>query len=150
MALEDMRSPIESGCPDGFQYMHPTMRKNFGQWKYHEHPRPGVLLHVAHSGDQIWTVKAGTQRILDVYTLRKLTEIGDKFADGYIRFTLRSNIEYMVTKEDQVEPLIRGRTLVTFYSNRLSHFPHLLLAKYRPIRAFNTWICFSYGSILVW
>ena len=36
MALEDMRSPIESGCPDGFQYMHPTMRKNFGQWKYHE------------------------------------------------------------------------------------------------------------------
>ena len=72
MALEDMRSPIESGCPDGFQYMHPTMRKNFGQWKYHEHPKPGVLLHVAHSGDKIWTVKAGTQRILDVYSLRTL------------------------------------------------------------------------------
>ena len=63
MALEDMRSPIESGCPDGFQYMHPTMRKNFGQWKYHEHPRPGVLLHVAHSGDEIWTVKCATQQI---------------------------------------------------------------------------------------
>ena len=26
------RSPIETGAPDGFQYMHPTMRKNFGQW----------------------------------------------------------------------------------------------------------------------
>ena len=46
--------------------MHPTMRKNFGQWKYHEHPRPGVLVHVAHSGEEIWTVRAGTQRILDV------------------------------------------------------------------------------------
>ena len=34
---KEMRSPIETGCPDGFQYMHPTMRKNFGQWKYHEH-----------------------------------------------------------------------------------------------------------------
>ena len=108
MALEDMRSPIESGCPDGFQYMHPAMRKNFGQWKYHEHPRPGVLLHVAHSGDKIWTVKCATQRILDVYSLRTLMDIGDDFADGYIRFTLRSNIEYMVTKEAQVEPLIKA------------------------------------------
>ena len=22
--MEGQRSPIESGCPDGFQYMHPT------------------------------------------------------------------------------------------------------------------------------
>ena len=25
-----MRTPIESGCPDGMQYMHPLMIKNFG------------------------------------------------------------------------------------------------------------------------
>ena len=46
-AKKEMRAPIETGAPDGFQYMHPTMRKNFGQWQYHEHPRPGVLVHVA-------------------------------------------------------------------------------------------------------
>ena len=50
-AKKEMRTPIETGCPDGFQYMHPTMRINFGLWKYHEHPRPGVLVHVAHSGE---------------------------------------------------------------------------------------------------
>ena len=50
---KEMRSPIETGCPDGFQYMHPTMRKNFGQWKYHEHPKSGVLRHVAESGEEI-------------------------------------------------------------------------------------------------
>ena len=81
------RSPIESGCPDAFQYMHPTMRRNFGQWKYHEHPRPGVLGHVAYSGEEIWTVRCGTQRILDVFTLRKLCDIGDEHADGFIHFT---------------------------------------------------------------
>ena len=54
-AKKEMRTPIETGCPDGFQYMHPTMRKNFGQWKYHEHPRPGVLVHVAHSGCLLYT-----------------------------------------------------------------------------------------------
>ena len=95
MAIE-RRMPIESGCPDGFQYMHPVMLKNFGQWEWHDHPRPGVLRHTAKSGDEIWTVKAGTQRILDVYTLRKLCDIGDQYADGHVRFTIRSNIEYFV------------------------------------------------------
>ena len=106
MAQVEMRPPIESGCPDGFQYMHPMMRKNYGRWKWHDHPRPGVLRHVAHSGDTIWTVKAGTQRILDLFTLRNLTAIAKSHADGYIHFTLRSNIEFMVTDEARVQPLI--------------------------------------------
>ena len=105
MALE-LIPPIESGCPDGFQYMHHVMRKNYGNWDYHEHPRQGVLLHVAKGGEQIWTVRAGTQRILDVFTLRKLCDIGDEFADGYVRFTIRSNIEYMVSEESKVQALI--------------------------------------------
>ena len=104
--MADTREPIESGCPDPWQYMHPVMRKNFGQWKYHDHPRPGVLRHVAYSGDEIWTVKAGTQRILDLFTLRKLCDIGDEFADGHVHFTLRSNIEYLVAGQAKVAPLI--------------------------------------------
>ncbi|MBT6655108.1 MAG: dissimilatory-type sulfite reductase subunit beta, partial [Candidatus Thioglobus sp.] len=39
---EAPRMPIESGCPDPIQYMHPTMRRNYGQWAYHDRPRPGV------------------------------------------------------------------------------------------------------------
>ena len=104
--LEGQRTPTESGCPDGFQYMHPLMRKNYGNWAYHEDPRPGVLKHTAHGGEAIYTVRAGTQRILDVFTLRKLCDIGDQFADGYVRFTIRSNIEYMVSDGSKVEPLI--------------------------------------------
>jgi hypothetical protein len=30
--MADMRPPIESGCPDPFQYMHPLMIKNYGNW----------------------------------------------------------------------------------------------------------------------
>ena len=106
MSKVEQRMPIESGCPDAFQYMHPVMRKNYGLWKYHEHPRPGVLRHVAYGGDEIWTVRVGTQRILDVFTLRKLCQIGDDYTDGFVHFTIRSNLEYMVTKESQVAPLI--------------------------------------------
>ena len=106
MAKREMRKAIETGCPDGFQYMHPLMVKNFGQWKTHDHPRPGVLRHIAKSGDAIWTVRAGTQRILDVFTLRQLCDIGDRYADGRVRFTIRSNIEYMLADEEKVSPLI--------------------------------------------
>ncbi|MFI0374737.1 MAG: dissimilatory-type sulfite reductase subunit beta, partial [Candidatus Thiodiazotropha sp.] len=106
MPASQRRIPIESGCPDGMQYMHPLMRKNFGQWKYHEDPKPGVLKHVAHDGDEIWTVRAGTQRILDLFSLRKLCEIGDRYADGHLRFTIRSNIEFMLADGARVDPLI--------------------------------------------
>ena len=53
-------------------------------------------LHMRHykNGDEIWTVRVGTQRILDVFTLRKLCDIGDEYADGFVHFTLRSNLEY--------------------------------------------------------
>src|SRR4030066_184268 len=101
-----MRRPTESGVPDNKPYLHPLLAKNYGQWKYHDRPRPGVLHHVAKSGDEVWSVRAGTQRQMDVYTIRKLCDIADKYAEGFVRFTIRSNIEYMVSDEKKVDPLI--------------------------------------------
>jgi sulfite reductase beta subunit len=99
--------PIESGTPDHFQYMHPTLRKNYGQWAYHDRPRPGVLHHVSKNGDEVWTVKTGSARQLDILTLRTICDIADEFCDGYLRFTMRGNMEFMVMDESKVEPLIK-------------------------------------------
>ena len=38
---------------------------------------------------------------MDVYTIRKLCDIADDYADGHFRFTTRSNIEYMVDDRGQ-------------------------------------------------
>ena len=103
---EAPRMPIESGVPEMDKYLHPVLKKNYGSWAWHERPRPGVLHHVAKSGDDIWTVRAGTQRQMDVYTIRKLADIADQYAEGHVRFTIRSNIEFMVSKESMVQPLI--------------------------------------------
>ena len=102
------RRAIESGVPDPFPQMHPVLKTNYGNWAWHERPRPGVLRHVAHGGDQVWTVRAGTQRQMDVHTIRKLCDIGDKCAEGHVRFTSRSNIEYMVSTEAKVAPLVEA------------------------------------------
>jgi sulfite reductase beta subunit len=103
---EKPRMPIESGAPDGWQYMHPALRKNYGLWDYHDRPRPGVLHHVSKMGDEVWTVRVGTQRILDIFSLRKLMDIIDEKGDSYVRFTIRSNIEVTVTDQSKVDPLI--------------------------------------------
>ena len=87
---QKMRTPIESGCPDPFQYMHPLMIRNFGNWAYHDRPRPGVLRHVAKSGEEIWTVRVGTQRQLGPYEINLLCDIVDKYGEGYVRFSFAS------------------------------------------------------------
>src|SRR5690606_5481958 len=86
----------ETGVPDNKQFMHPTLMRNYGNWKCHDRPRPGVLHHVSHSGDQVWTVRAATERQMGVHTIRKLCDIADQYAEGHVRFTIRSNIEFMV------------------------------------------------------
>ena len=103
---EAPRMPDESGVPDATPFLHPIMKENYGAWKFHDRPRPGVLHHVAKSGDEIWSVRCGTQRQLDVYTIRLLADIADEFSDGYLRFTTRNNVEYLCKDESNVEPLI--------------------------------------------
>ena len=100
--MAEQRRPVESGVPDPFPYMHPLLRRNYGQWAWHDRPRPGVLHHVANSGDEVWTVRAGTQRQMDVFTIRKLCDIADAYAEGHVRFTTRSNIEFMVSSAEKV------------------------------------------------
>ena len=104
----------ETGVPDPFLFMHPTMIKNYANWDWHERLRPGVLHHMSKTGESIFTVRAGTQRQMDVYTLRLLCDIADEFADGHFRFTTRSNIEFMVTDRDRIEPLVDKLTAEGF------------------------------------
>ncbi|MGE5826004.1 MAG: dissimilatory-type sulfite reductase subunit beta, partial [Bacteroidota bacterium] len=106
MAQPQMRRAIESGVPDNTPFLHPKFKANYGNWKYHDRPRPGVLHHVSHTGDEVWSVRAGTQRQMDVATIRKLCDIADKYAESHVRFTIRSNIEFMVSTEAKVAPLV--------------------------------------------
>ncbi|WP_029008511.1 dissimilatory-type sulfite reductase subunit beta [Azospirillum halopraeferens] len=105
VAVEEHKT-VECGVPDPFPFMHPLLKKNYGQWAWHDRPRPGVLHHVANNGDEVWTVRAGTQRQMDVYTIRALCDIADRYAEGHVRFTVRSNVEFMVSSYDKVDPLI--------------------------------------------
>jgi sulfite reductase beta subunit len=83
----------------------PVIAANKGKWLYHEILEPGVLVHVSETGDEVYTVRVGAARLMSITLLREACEIADKHCGGYLRFTTRNNIEFMVDSKDKVEPL---------------------------------------------
>ena len=88
------------------EFYPPVIKNNKGKWLYHEILQPGVLVHVSETGDEVYTVRAGGVRLMSVTHIRELCEIADKHCNGYVRFTTRNNIEFMVDSKDKVQPLI--------------------------------------------
>jgi sulfite reductase beta subunit len=83
------------------EFYPPVIAKNKGKWLYHEILEPGVLVHVAESGDEVFTVRCGGARLMSASHIREMCEIADKYCDGYMRFTTRNNIEFMVDAKEK-------------------------------------------------
>jgi sulfite reductase beta subunit len=103
-AATERRTDI--GPPHYQKFLPPVVKANYGKWRYHEIPRPGVLVHVAESGDKLYSVRAGTPRLLSIQTIRELCDLADKYCEGYLRFTSRNNVEFLLTDPARVDPLI--------------------------------------------
>ncbi|MFH1537446.1 MAG: sulfite reductase, dissimilatory-type beta subunit, partial [bacterium] len=48
-------SKTDIGPPYYKDLLPPVIKKNYGKWDHHEILKPGVLLHVAESGDKLWS-----------------------------------------------------------------------------------------------
>jgi len=83
----------------------PFIAKNFGKWLYHEILEPGVLVHVAESGDKVYTVRVGAARLMSITHIREMCDIADKHCGGFLRFTTRNNVEFMVDTEAGLKAL---------------------------------------------
>ena len=79
------------------EFLPPVIKKNFGKWDYHEILKPGLLKHVALSGDEVYTVRCGTHRLASLTYIREACDVADKYCGGHLRFTTRNNVEFMVT-----------------------------------------------------
>lgn len=95
------------GPPNYEKFLPPIIKENYGKWKYHEILKPGVLVHVSESGAKLFTVRAGGPRLMSVGTIKELADLADKHCDGYLRFTSRHNIEFLLTDEKNIDPLIQ-------------------------------------------
>jgi sulfite reductase beta subunit len=84
------------------------MARNYGRWQDHEIVSPGVLKHVSESGEALFSVRAGSPRMLSVNKVRQICEIADEFCEGHLRFTSRNNVEFLLTDESDIGKLIEA------------------------------------------
>lgn len=94
------------GPPHYEQFFPPVIKENKGKWLYHEIVKPGVLMHKSETGDEVYSVRVGCARLVSVEYIREVCDIADKHCDGFLRFTTRNNIEFMVDSKDKVQPLL--------------------------------------------
>jgi sulfite reductase beta subunit len=105
MAAGPVKRITDIGPPNFENFLHPVIKKNYGTWKYHESLAPGVLCHVSESGEKIFTVRAGSPRLLSIQSIRLFADLADKYCGGYLRFTSRNNVEFLLDNEANIEPL---------------------------------------------
>jgi sulfite reductase beta subunit len=94
------------GPPSYEKFLPPIIKKNYGTWKYHEILKPGVMVHTAESGDKLYTVRAASPRLMGISRIRDFADLADKYCDGFLRFTSRNNVEFLLTDPSNIEPLI--------------------------------------------
>ena len=94
------------GPPHYSKFHPPVIAKNKGKWLWHEITQPGVLVHKAESGDECWTVRVGAARLISTQLIYEMCDIADAHCDGYLRFTTRNNVEFMVDDKAKVQPLL--------------------------------------------
>jgi sulfite reductase beta subunit len=95
------------GPPHYEKFLPPIIKENYGKWKYHEILKPGVMVHVSQSGAKLFTVRASSGRLLAINKIRAYCDLADKYCDGYLRFTSRHNVEFLLTDEKNIDPLIK-------------------------------------------
>ncbi|BCL59348.1 sulfite reductase, dissimilatory-type beta subunit [Desulfomarina profundi] len=94
------------GPPHYEQFFPPVIKANKGKWLYHEIIQPGVLMHKSETGDEVYSIRVGSPRLVSIEYIREVCDIADKHCDGFLRFTTRNNIEFMVDSKDKVQPLL--------------------------------------------
>jgi sulfite reductase beta subunit len=95
------------GPPHYEKFLPPVIKKNYGKWKYHEILRPGVMVHVAESGDKLFTVRAASPRLMGITRIREFAALADKYCGGHLRFTSRNNVEFLLTDDSKIDSLIK-------------------------------------------
>ncbi len=93
------------GPPHYSKFLPPIIKENYGKWKYHTIPEPGVLIHVSETGAELISVRVASPRLITTLFARELCDIADKYCDGHLRFTSRHNVEFLLSDKSKLEGL---------------------------------------------
>ncbi len=105
MANDKPKRVTDIGPPHYDKFLPPIIKENYGKWKYHEVIDGGTMVHVSESGAKLYTVRASSPRLVSTKKIRMYADLAKKYCGGYLRFTSRHNVEFLLTKEENIKPL---------------------------------------------
>ena len=70
------------GPPDYREMIPPIIHENYGKWRYHTIPKPGVLKHFSESGAVLTSVRMASPRLVSTDWVRDVCDIADEYCDG--------------------------------------------------------------------
>ncbi|MFC2149902.1 dissimilatory-type sulfite reductase subunit beta [Calditrichota bacterium] len=100
MTAEPAKRLTDIGPPHYEQFLPDIIKANYGKWDHHEILEPGIMVHVGESGDELYTVRASSPRLLSIQKIRMFCDIADKYCNGYLRWTSRNNVEFLTDKKE--------------------------------------------------
>ena len=95
--------PTDIGPPDYKTMLPPVIQRNYGKWRYHDILQPGVMMHVAESGEALYTVRAGSPRLLSTDHIREICDIAEKYCEGYLRFSVANSLENLQLALERID-----------------------------------------------
>jgi sulfite reductase beta subunit len=72
------------GSPDYHKFLPPVIAKNYGKWKYHEYINKGAMKHVSETGDELYTVRIATPRLVSTDYIREMCDLSEQFSGGHL------------------------------------------------------------------
>ncbi len=103
-----MAARTDIGPPNYKTMLPPVIERNYGNWLYHEILKPGVLMHVSGSGEALYSVRAGSPRLVSTDHIREICEIADKYCNGYLRFNQPAQHRVSARRSGPGRPADRG------------------------------------------
>ena len=101
--MQDRKTDL--GPPKYDQFWPEVIKSNYGKWKLHKILEPGLYMHESETGEKVFTLRCAGTRLMSTLHIEDICKIADQFCDGFVRFTTRNNIEFMVDDETKVGPL---------------------------------------------
>lgn len=93
--------PLDTILPD-------KIKRNYGKWNAHASLKPGVLKHIAESGEELISIRVGTpgNARISATTVRQLADLADKYSGGHVRITQRKSWEFVDVAPTEIDALI--------------------------------------------
>lgn len=118
---------LDFGPPSPDKMLSPTVKRNYGKWKYHELIKPGIFKHVSETGEEIYTVRVGQPKVLASKTVMELCDLADKYSEGCLRFTSKHSIEFLVPKKENVDKIVADLKKIGFHAGGTGNAMHSIV-----------------------